>query len=173
MGTTKVKRIAAAVLFFSVAGCVAPGIQSLQENLKPGATLDQSERIKVSCEQKAIREVPAAYTGTETRVSTAPGSTTCGYDYSGRAVCRDYGGTATARTSVVDANQSLRERVYYQCLNDNGLMLYTAPACSPEQLARFNSQHSDLRNYKTPRPNPQMCFLTSNFHAGKLTVAVP
>lgn len=167
------KRTALVILALSVAGCVAPEYQTFQENLKPGATLDQSESIKIRCEQKAIREVPAAYTGTQTRVNRAPGSTTCDYDYRGRVVCRDYGGYATARTSVVDANQSLRERVYFQCLNENGFMLYTAPGCSADQLNRFNSRNSDLRNYRTPRPSPQMCFLSSNFHGGKLTVAIP
>lgn len=166
-------KIVAATLSIFLFGCIAPEHQSFQENLKPGVTLSESERIKISCEQKAIRDVPAAYITTQTRSSQAPVSTTCGYDYIGRVVCTDSGSVASSQTSVSDANQGLRNRVYFQCLNDKGFLLYTAPGCSAEQLVRFNSIHSDLRNYRTPKPDPQMCFLTSTFHGGKLAVAIP
>jgi hypothetical protein len=149
--------------------CLAPENMTYRENFKPGATLNQIERIKINCEQRAIREVPAAYTQTQTRINRAPGSSQCEMR-NGRWVCRDTGALVGANTAVLDANQSLRERVYLQCLNDNGILSYTARGCSMSEIQRFNSSNPNMGAYRIPQPTQNMCFLTSNYHGGRLMV---
>ena len=150
--------------------CVAPENMTYRENFRPGATLNEIERVKLNCEQKAIRDVPAAYTQTLTRINRAPSSSQCEIR-NGRWVCRDTGAMIGANTAVLDANQSLRERVYLQCLTDNGFLSYTSRGCSMQEIQRFNSQNPNMSTYRIPQPTQNMCFLSSNYHGGRLMVA--
>lgn len=136
----------------------------------PNASLTDAKKLKLECEVAATKEIPSAMATFTSPTYTTPSNTECRVAgvYSDRLDCTTTGGqTLGGELKTIDANLSLRQRVYLQCLENKGFIAYTLPICSQEQVNQLNTRYLNpqtLQNYIQRYPTPKACYLTSHFH---------
>lgn len=107
-----------------------------------GASLTMRDRDLLACEVQATRDAPVATQLTQGPQRFIPATSRCRMEYLNGFPHREVCVTQPARWEAgeitsVDVNESLRKRVYAQCLADKGYTRISLPKCetAPAQVS--------------------------------------
>lgn len=154
--------LVAAGLFTTLSGCV---FTSSDYFYNSAADVSQAHRADYQCELAAVNAVPPSIRVTTTPIYTTPGTLQCyGAGYS--PPCYTTGGLIYGgHTQTYDANESLRNEYYGNCMAQKGWSVLRLPNCDPSLVP------ADLKAKlmgKLRQPKEGACFLRLTERAGNI-----
>ena len=139
------------LIFLSLTSC-AP--TSAPFFYKMGSDYASKQRDMDQCKIRSFKDVPQNMVTTYTPPVNIPGTTSCN-SIGGYMTCNEVGGYHTSGSSFSsDVNQSLRERVLLECMNNKGYKAVVLTFCKEGERG-YNSFHKspELNKIKCLEPN--------------------